>query len=82
MESILHQLFNGDYDITPKRDKKQQELSEAALASWDKITAVFGADFADDLCSLEAEREELREFQYFRSGFVLGVRLLLEAMGA
>ena len=37
MENILYQLFSGDYDITPERDKKQQELSEASLAELDKI---------------------------------------------
>ncbi len=25
MEDILYTLFNGEYDITPKRDKAQQE---------------------------------------------------------
>ena len=32
MENTLYQLFNGDYDITPERDKKQQELSKMSLA--------------------------------------------------
>ncbi len=80
MESILHQLFSGDYDITPERDKKQQELSKTILDGWDKVAAVFGTEFADDLCLLEAEREELRDYQYFRTGFALGVRLMLEAL--
>ena len=81
MESILYQLFSGDYDITPKPDKKQQELSEASLAELDKIAAVFGAEFVDHLCDLSGEREDWRNFQYYRSGFLLGARLMLEALG-
>ena len=42
MESILYQLFSGEYDITPKRDKKQQELYDQIFAETDKIEAVFG----------------------------------------
>ena len=36
MESVLYELFSGDYDITPKPDKKQQELSKASWPSWTK----------------------------------------------
>jgi len=80
MESILYQLFNGDYDITPEWDKKQQELSKTILASLNKIAAVFGPDFVDDLCAQEAEQEAQQEFHYFRAGFLLGARMMLEAL--
>ena len=80
MGSVLYTLFSGDYDITPKRDKKQQNLSKASLAEWDKITAVFGKEFVDNLFFLEAECEENRNFQYYRFGFLLGARLMLEAL--
>lgn len=73
MERILYELFSGDYDITPERDKKQQELSKASLAELDKIASVFGSEFVDHLCELEGEREEWRNFQYYHSGFLLGV---------
>ncbi len=82
MESILYQLFSGDYDITPKRDKKQQELYDQIFTETDKIQAVFGAEFLDRLCDLEGERTERRNFQYYRSGFLLGARLMLEALGS
>lgn len=82
MESILYRLFSGDYDTTPEWDKTQRELSKASLAELDKISAVFGSDFTDRLCQLEGEREAWRNYQYYRSGFVLGARLMLEALGA
>lgn len=81
MDDILYQLFNGDYDITPERDKKQLELSEAILAELDKAAAALGVAFVDRLCELQGEREEWQSYQYYRSGFVLGVRLMLEALG-
>ena len=34
MENILYQLFSGGYDITPKRDKKQQELVQKIQGGW------------------------------------------------
>ena len=81
MENTLYQLFNGDYDITPKPDKKQRELSEASLVELDKIAAVFGAEFVDHLCELKGEQEDRWNFQYYRSGFLLGARLMLEVLG-
>ncbi len=80
MENILYQLFSGEYDITPKRDKKQQELYDQIFSETDKIEAAFGEAFLDRLCELEGEREERRNFQYYRSGFLLGARLILEAL--
>lgn len=80
MEDILYTLFSGEYDITPKRDKKQQELCDRIFAETDQIRAVFGAEFLDRLCDLESERAERRNFQYYRSGFLLGARLMLEAL--
>lgn len=80
MESILYQLFSGEYDITPKRDKTQQELYDQIFAETDKIEAVFGEAFLDHLLDLDGERAAQRNFQYYRSGFLLGARLMLEAL--
>lgn len=80
MESVLYQLFSGDYDITPERDKKQQELHSQVSAEMDRVQAVFGIDFINHLFDLEAEREALENYQYYRSGFLLGARLMLEAL--
>lgn len=80
MESILYQLFSGEYDTTPKRDKRQQELYNKWYAELEKLQTVFGMDFMDRLFDLEAEWEEQQNFQYYRSGFILGARLMLEAL--
>lgn len=80
MESILQQLFNGTYDITPKPDQKQQELLAQIFAETDRIQAALGADFLDRLLSLDGERAERQNFHYFRSGFLAGARLMLEIL--
>lgn len=81
MENILYQLFSGEYDITPKRDKKQQELYDQIFAETDKIEAVFGEAFLDRLLALDGERAARQNYQYYRSGFALGICLMLEALG-
>lgn len=78
MEDILYQLFSNDYDITPKRDKTQQELYDRLFAELDKVQAVFGDAFLDRLLELDEEREDRKSYQYYRSGFLLGARLMLE----
>ena len=80
MKNILYQLFSGEYDITPKRSKKQQELCDQIFAELDKVKAVFGDEFLDRLLELIGERMNLENFQYYRSGLVLGARLMLEAL--
>ena len=80
MEDILYHLSNGDYDITPERDKKQQELYNQRYAELEKIQAVFGLDFMNRLFDLEAECEVQQNYKYYRSGFILGAQLMLEAL--
>ena len=81
MKDILREIFDGEYDITPKRDKTQQELNEKLSAEWDKVQKMFGDEFIDRLFELEGEKEGWRAFHYYREGFRLGVRLMLEALG-
>ena len=81
MKDILREIFDGEYDITPKRDKTQQELDEKLCAEWDKVQKMFGVEFIDRLFELEGEKEGWRAFHYYREGFRLGVRLMLEALG-
>ncbi|MCI8677782.1 MAG: hypothetical protein HFF46_05510 [Lawsonibacter sp.] len=81
MKDILREIFDGEYDITPKRDKTQQELDEKLCAEWDKVQKMFGDEFIDRLFELEGEKEGWRAFHYYREGFRLGVRLMLEALG-
>lgn len=80
MNSLLYELYSGDYDATPKSDKRQRELDQKIYGEWDKVRTMFGDNFMDQLFSLEGEREELLNFLYFQNGFRLGVQLMLEAL--
>lgn len=80
MEDILYQLFSGDYDITPKQGEKQQELRRRIFAELDRMEAAFGPDYLDRLFDLNSQWNAWKDFEYYRSGFALGVRLMLEAL--
>ena len=80
MEDILYQLFSGDYDITPKQGEKQQELRRRIFAELDRVEAAFGSDYLDRLFDLDSQWNAWKDFEYYRSGFALGVRLMLEAL--
>lgn len=80
MDSLLYQIYSGEYDFTPERDEKQQELYRKLCAERDKVQRMFGDEFADRVFELEGELEDRRSFQYYRAGFRLGVRLMLEAV--
>ena len=54
---------------------------EKLCAEWDKVQKMFGDEFIDRLFELEGEKEGWRAFHYYREGFRLGVRLMLEALG-
>lgn len=81
MKTILREIYDGDYDVTPKRDKAQQELSKKLYEELEKIQTMFGDEFMDRLFDLEAEQEDWRDFHFYREGFRFGVRLMLEALG-
>ena len=81
MKNILREIYDDEYDITPKRDKRQRELGKKLCAEWDKIQTMFGDDFVNRLFDLESEQEDWRDFHFFREGFRFGVRLMLEALG-
>ena len=81
MESILYQLFSGEYDITPKQGEKQQELRSQIFAELDKVEAVLGEDYLNRLFKLDSQWNTWKDFEYYRSGFLLGARLMLEALG-
>ena len=80
MEDILYQLFSGDYDITPKQGEKQQELRRRIFAELDRVEAAFGSDYLDRLFDLNSQWNAWKDFEYYRSGFALGVRLMLEVL--
>ena len=80
MKDILREIFDDKYDITPKRNKEQQELEQKIYEEWEKVQRMLGDEFADRLFFLEGEREDWRAFHYYQAGFRLGVRLMLEAL--
>ena len=80
MPSLLYEIYNGDYSVTPKWDEKQQELAKKLCAEWEKVEKMFGDAFTDRLLELEAEQDDRRAFHYYREGFRLGARLMLEAL--
>lgn len=82
MNGILREIFDGEYDITPKRDKTQQGLDKKLCDEWDKIQRTLGDEFIDRLFELEGEREDWRAYHYYQAGFRLGIRLMLEALGS
>ena len=80
MNSILREIFDGKYDITPERDKEQREIDKKLCVELDTIQRMFGDGFINRLLDLEGEREEWQAFHYYQAGFRLGVRLMLEAL--
>ena len=81
MNDILYELFTNSYDTTLKLDKKQRELAQQAANEWKKIEKALGRKFVDHLAELEGELEDWQHFQYYRSGFLLALRLMLEVLG-
>ena len=81
MDSILSEIFDGEYDFTPKQDKEQQKLDQKVFKELDKVQRMLGEGFVDHFMELESEQENRRNFRYYQAGFRLGVRLMLEALG-
>lgn len=79
-DSLLKELFLGDYDPTPERSEVQQKLSCQLLELYDRIRDTNGLEFAERLSALEGERAEEESFLYYREGFRLGSRLMLEVL--
>ncbi len=80
MDSLLYQLYSGDYDTALEPNKSLREVDKKLWAERDKVHKMFGDEFMEHFLELEDEREELREFLYFQKGFSLGIRLMLEAL--
>lgn len=80
MSSLLYDIYSGEYDTTSERDAKRKTLGRKICDEWDKVQRMFGDEFMERLFALEAEREDWQAFQYYREGFRLGVRLMLEAL--
>ena len=80
MDSLLYQIYSGEYDFNPERDETQRQLYKKLYEEWDKVQRMFGDEFIDRVFNLEGELDDRRAFQSYRAGFCLGVRLMLEAL--
>ena len=80
MDSLLYQLYAGDYDTTLKPDKEMRELDKKLWAERDKVQRMFGDAFMEHFLEVEDEWEDLRSFYFYQAGFRLGIRLMLEAL--
>lgn len=78
MLNLLYKIYTDNYDVTPKRGKKQQELYEKLYAEWDKVQQMFGDEFVNHIFNIQGELEDWQSFYYYRQGFRLGAQLMME----
>lgn len=78
MESVLYEIFSGDYEIPQNRNEKLREVEKNLYNEWDKVQKMFSDAFIEHILELEDERDDLWAFRHYRAGFCLGVRLMLE----
>lgn len=78
MLNLLYEIYTDSYDITPKRDKTQQELYEKLCTEWEKVQRLFGDEFVNHIFNIQGELEDWQSFYYYRQGFRLGAQLMME----
>ena len=81
MSDILIMLFNGTYDPTPNVNDEQRELLSQLNSLSQPVQDLLGLEFVDRFNAVHAELEEYSGQHYFREGFRLGARMMLEALG-
>jgi len=81
MNNLLVMLFNGTYDPTPNVIGEQQELLSQLSSLSQPVQDLLGLEFVDRFNAVHAELEECSGQHYFREGFRLGARMMLEALG-
>lgn len=69
MKNILREIFDDEYDITPKRDKRQRELDLETCEEWDKVERMFGGEFVDRILELEGDGRTSRRSTIIRRAF-------------
>ena len=78
MSDILYELYSGNYEIGIHQGEEEEKISREIVAMLDEIRAKMGGEFVDRLSNLYADRGTLANYRYYRDGFSLGVRLMLE----
>ena len=76
MKGPLKAIFEGIYEpqIVPHAMTKEER------AVWEKAIALLGDSMVDEMLSAECRSLAETEYEYFREGFRLGARLVLELM--
>lgn len=82
MESILDELYCGGYAPDIKPSPEARENGKKAAEMLDRVKAAFGLDFVNELGSCSAIITIDEHQQYFKEGFRLGARLMMEVLGA
>ena len=79
MSSLLYELYRGEYDIGTYREENEEKIARELTLVLTEVKAKFGVEFADRLSGLYVDQRALSDYRYYREGFALGVRLMLEA---
>ena len=81
MQSILDDIYYGNYSRTFTPTPEYREAFAAMSKDWDEARAAFGFERVDQLWSSLMAVAALEGANDFRAGFRLGAALMLEALG-
>lgn len=76
MQDDLRQIFDTIYEDTDRLHR----MSDSESAVWERAAEVLGWDGIDKLIESESASIVENEYEYFRRGFCLGVRMMLAAL--
>ncbi len=76
MQDPLKSIFNGIYE--PKTNHHPMTKEESA--AWEKAIALLGEQAVDEMVAAQCRSLAETDYDYFREGFRLGARLVLELM--
>ena len=74
MQEILKEVFEGDY--APKLGCHPMTAEEREV--WDNAQKVLGGETIDKMVYAQSRSLAEAQYAYFREGFLLGARLMLE----
>lgn len=76
MQDLLREIFDNIYvEKVPGRPMTREECR-----TWDKAQVILGEDFLDQMIHSQSRSITEEQYDYFREGFRLGARLILELM--
>lgn len=76
MQDDLRQIFDTLYEPTSGLHR----MSDSESAVWERAAEVLGWDGIDALIDSETPSMIENEYEYFRRGFCLGVRMMLAVL--